>query len=152
MISAYSDKSQPYSLASSSTSSAHGVPCPSQTQLTLASKRIKRSFRFLSKTPILTLKNPASFPLSFLGDPLPLALPLASGLPSPRPGAPNTLGSLKGDEAGIVGTGDVGRCVCLFLVGDKNDAALLGGEFDHDGFMFSGSIVGMYEYSRLRLG
>jgi hypothetical protein len=107
----------------------------------LASKRIKRSFRFLSKTPILTLRNPASFPLSFLGDPLPLALLLASGFASPKPGAPKTLGSRKGDEAGIVGAGDAGRVLCLFLVGDRNDAAVLGGEFDHDGFMFSGSIM-----------
>jgi hypothetical protein len=107
----------------------------------LASNRIKRSFRFLSKTPILTLKNPASLPLSFLGDPLPLALLLASGFASPKPGAPNTLGSRKGDEAGIVGAGEDGRLLCFVLVGDKYDAAALGGEFDHDGLIFSGSIV-----------
>jgi len=78
--------------------------------LTLASKRINRSFLFLSSTPILTLRKGLSFPLSFRGD----ILPLASGLAIPIPGAPNTLGSLKGDEAGIEGVGDGGRAADLF--------------------------------------
>jgi hypothetical protein len=109
--------------------------------LTLASKRIKRSFLFLSKTPILTLKNPASLPLSFLGKAFPL--PLASGLARPNPGAPNTLGSRKGDEAGIVGVGDAGRAADFVRECERYDADLgvRGGEDDHDGFMFSGSIL-----------
>ena len=145
-ISAYSYNSPLYSLADWS-DRQRLFPLMRNTPpriLTLASKRIKRSFLFLSNTPILTLKKPGSFPLSFLGDTLPL--PLASGLANPIPGAPNTLGSLKGDEAGIEGTGELGRFVGFVRAGDRNDGLtdLRGGEFDHDGLM-SGSML--YKYA-----
>jgi hypothetical protein len=102
-------------------------------QLTLASNRIKRSFRFLSNPPILTRKNALpSFSLEACAcTPLPCAdgPPRSGGgggLTSPALGAPNTLGSRKEEllserggsaEVGVSG-GDEAH-PALMLLGDS---------------------------------
>jgi hypothetical protein len=70
-----------------------------------------------------------------------------------KPGAPNTFGSRKGDEAGIVGIGELGRPVGRVRTGERygTEAADRGGEFDHDGLMLLGDNGSIVWYGKVRV-